>query len=839
MISKVRLVLLATAAAILPSCAFAQVPAGDQSGGIEEVIVTAQKREQKSLDVPMALTAYNHKFLDSIGIQEFDKLSLFVPGFEVQNQSVNDPGFVMRGVTSDSGEATQEPRVSVFQDGVSISKSRGSYVELFDVDRIEVAKGPQSTLFGRGALIGAVNIVEAKADPTAFDWYANGEYGNYNYGLMEGMVNLPIDDTLAVRVAGRYKTRDGYTENLTGGRDFNSLRTGAARASLAWEPNAKFRADIIANYQRDTPSDTGFKSGTFDPTNPDTGAQIGNLKHTTGMAGSAASDFPDGPLGIKRTVWGVTGLATYHIDDNYTLSSISAYRKFDSTEVFDPDGFSLPMLTFAEEAKGEQESQEFRVNFDDGGPVSWFSGVSFFHDDGYQRVPNEIDEDMALALLAGAISEPAPQAQGYFYTPAYTSTIAPAELQSFLSRYGIALPLAEAQGIAANLNHHLLETYTNYGRTTAYDWYGEATWHITDTFELTGGLRYSTENKQSGVSSSVENGARSVLGGVVGATTLSSAATQQLLLFGLSQPGAGNQAVLAGLLPQFGIVSQPTAGNGGKDTAKETDGAFTWRAVARYAPDENTSVYASYARGRRPVDLSAAPPGLPDGAGVFTNVPAETVDSFEVGAKKLTLDNTLRLDGAVYYYDYNNFQTTVQQGAVLITTNAGKARSYGFEGQADWALTGWADLFATYAYSHARFATGAYKGNQFRLTPDNKISLGLSLRDHELGGLFTLTPTYTWQSKIFFDDDNDIPALQTGHILPDTKQDELQKQYGLMNIRLTYRPDGSDWSVGAFVNNIFDQNYIKDAGNTGDSFGIPTFIAGEPRFYGVTVSIRR
>ena len=841
MTGKMRLVLLATAAAILPSCAFAQVPAGDQTGGVEEVIVTAQKREQKSLDVPMALTAYNHKFLDSIGIQEFDKLSLFVPGFEVQNQSVNDPGFVMRGVTSDSGEATQEPRVSVFQDGVSISKSRGSYVELFDVDRIEVAKGPQSTLFGRGALIGAVNIVEAKADPSAFDWYANGEYGNYNYGLMEGMVNLPIDDTLAVRVAGRYKTRDGYTQNLNGGRDFNSLRTGAARASVAWEPTSKFRADIIANYQRDTPSDTGFKSGTFDPTDPDTGAQIGNLKHTSGMAGGAATDFPLGPLGIKRTVWGVTGLATYHINEDYTLNSISAYRKFDSTEVFDPDGFALPMLTFAEQAKGEQESQELRVNFDNGGPVSWFSGVSFFHDDGYQRVPDEIDEDMALALLGGGISEPVPQPTSYFYSPTYTSTIAPALIETFLGNHGIAIPLSEAQGIAANLRHNMQEVYTNYGRTTAYDWYGEATWHVTEQFELTGGLRYSTENKESGVSATELGGDRSVLGGLVGSTELppSLISEQGLLLFGLSLPGAYNQAFLNGLLPQFGIVAQPTANNGDKETAKETDGAFTWRGVARYAPDDNTSLYASYARGRRPVDLEAAPPSLPGGAANFTDVPSETVDSYEIGAKKLTLDNTLRLDGAAYYYSYNNFQTTVQQGAQLITTNAGKANSYGFEGQADWALADWADLFATYAYSHARFATGAYKGNQFRLTPDHKISLGMSLRDHELGGLFTLTPTYTWQSLIFFDDDNDIPALQTDHILPDTKQDELQKQYGLMNMRLTYRPDGSDWSVGAFVNNVFDQKYIKDAGNTGDAFGIPTFVPGEPRFFGVTVSIRK
>jgi iron complex outermembrane receptor protein len=86
----------------------------------------------------------------------------------VQNQSPNNAGFVMRGITSDSGESTAEPRVSVFQDGISISKSRGSYVELFDIERVEVAKGPQSTLYGRGALIGAVNMIQNKANRRDF-----------------------------------------------------------------------------------------------------------------------------------------------------------------------------------------------------------------------------------------------------------------------------------------------------------------------------------------------------------------------------------------------------------------------------------------------------------------------------------------------------------------------------------------------------------------------------------------------------------------------------------------------------------------------------------------------
>ena len=154
-------------------------------------------------------------------------------------------------------------------------------------------------------------------------------------------------------------------------------------------------------------------------------------------------------------------------------------------------------------------------------------------------------------------------------------------------------------------------------------------------------------------------------------------------------------------------------------------------------------------------------------------------------------------------------------------------------------ITDWADFFGTYAYNRARFGGDSiFKGNKFRLNPDHKLSVGLSLRANALGGTLDFLPTYTWQSKIFFDDDNDIPALQTTHLLPDLVQDEFQRQYGLLNARLTYQPENTRWSLGVFVTNALDQKFIKDAGNTGDDLGIPTFIAGEPRFFGVSFGFK-
>jgi len=113
---------------------------------LDGIMVSAQKREQLNKDVPIAITSYGGKFLDNTNTFEYDALSEFVPGLQIQIQSVNNPGIVIRGITSDSGDSRVEPRVSVFQDGVSISKSRGSVVELYDMERVEVLKGPQGTL---------------------------------------------------------------------------------------------------------------------------------------------------------------------------------------------------------------------------------------------------------------------------------------------------------------------------------------------------------------------------------------------------------------------------------------------------------------------------------------------------------------------------------------------------------------------------------------------------------------------------------------------------------------------------------------------------------------------
>ncbi|WP_369062066.1 TonB-dependent receptor [Caulobacter sp. 73W] len=815
---------------------------------LTEIVVTAQKREQRSLDVPFALTAYNGRNLERLGVTNFRELSSHVPGLMVEDQSPNNAIFVMRGINSAGGNSFAEPRVSIFQDGVSISKSRGSFVELFDNERIEVAKGPQSTLFGRGALIGAINVIQNKAGPD-LDWSVTGEAGNYGLRVVEGMVNMPLSDVISVRLAGRYKSRDGYMDNLAPGSedDLNAIETQAYRAVVSLRPNDRFRADLIVNHQQDETNGTGFKSMYRRPTDPATGQVLGGLSLSEGAALAKPADFfPGEHLGVDQHSTGATLLASLKLNDSLTLNSVTGYRDVQAAEIYDADGISLPVFTSREDIGGEHFSQELRLNYDAGGRVTGFIGGNFYRERADARVDVRFDERMLLAQVAGMLNGgpvlglpadvPAPAA--LFGNTAFTGQI----LQGLLLQQSggrLALTAAEGQALAARLDTAHVETSRNGSDTNSYDVFGDLTFKATDRLELSAGLRYTRDEKATRWASSVTR--RSIIGGAIAAAGIAAPGTPTAIgtARGIIQGLTAYGTDLAAPLPGFGVTFQPTAANGAFTERTLTDDGLTWRANARYAVSPQANLYASYSRGRRPAVLSAAAPGAPGGTPVFAIAPSEQVDTYEVGGKFDLLSRRLRLDLATYYYDYENFQTREQRGSTFVTTNAGKARAYGVESQMQFAATADIDLFATYAYNHARFTRGAYDGNRLARSPDHSLSVGASLRHQALGGTFDLRPVYTYRSKIFFADDNDRRELQAGLIVPDLAVDEFQNGVGLLNVRLSYRPDNAPWEAEAFVTNATDETYRKGAGSAGKSIGLPTNVMAEPRFYGLRLTWRR
>ena len=185
-ISTIRLALLGTAA-LLPASAFAQAPVEpvEDTAGAEDIaeetgntiIVTAQKIEQRALDVPITISALTGERIADLGVTDLDELSNYVPGLNIQEQSANNPGIVIRGITSDSGSAQQGPRVTLYYNGVDISRSRGSYQAIYDLERVEVIKGPQATLFGTASAVGAISLVSARPRE-GFSAALTGGYGN-------------------------------------------------------------------------------------------------------------------------------------------------------------------------------------------------------------------------------------------------------------------------------------------------------------------------------------------------------------------------------------------------------------------------------------------------------------------------------------------------------------------------------------------------------------------------------------------------------------------------------------------------------------------------------------
>lgn len=736
-------------------------PAEDEALVQETVIVTVQKREQDLIDVPVAVSVVDGTFLDDLGLDEFDQVARFIPGFEVQEQSPNNPGFVIRGITSDSGESNIEPRIAIFQDGVSISRSRGSVVELFDIERVEVAKGPQPTLFGRGALIGGVNLIQAKPQLSGYNGEVTLGFGNFSEEYADGFITGPIiEDVLGFRIAGRYRQRDGYVGSLNPAEeDFNSQDMMAVRASLAFEPSEDLRFDLIGNYQDDNPSGTSFKSGAFAPA---PGASTlpwdpANLNTFGDFLGGA-------PLGLERTVSSLTLLGEWQVSDAISITSISGYRDIDSVEVFDPDGFGLDLLIFAEDYQGEQLSQEIRVNFDAGGRVRGFAGASYFDEEGSQRVPLTYDERAVQALLGGFLVPPnAPP----------VDALPPINLNP------------AAGGLALKPIHN--EVFTNFGETQAIEVFGDVSFDVTDRLELTGGLRFTSEDKSSS------------------------------LLVVL--PEGPSNLTFAGIFVQP-TGALPGANAAGEISASDTFEDVTWRAAAKYAVTEDTNVFANVARGRRPEVITASA-GSPQAG--FATLDAEIVDAFEVGVKTV-LFGKLRLDASAFYYDYNNFQTTEvnAQTGLIEPINAGDATAEGFEITGDWSIDGKSSLVFSYGYNKARFdeEVGApFSGNRLRLSPDNTASIAARFFFDTGFGELAVIPSLTWQGDVFFTNEE--------------RADLSQDSYSLANLNLVWTAPSDRYSVELYATNLTDEDYIIDAGNTGDAFGIPTFIAGTPQFYGM------
>lgn len=746
---------------------------------LRELVVTTQKRVQSIKEVPIAISSVPAEMILDNNVETFSTLSDYVPGVQIQEQVVILPSFVIRGLTSDNSNFNVENRVSVFQDGVSISKAISSYVEFFDVDRVEVLKGPQGTLFGRSAQIGAIHLV-TKRPTDQLNISGQMGVGNFNQRYGQFALNAPIiPGKLLSRFSGIINQRDGYVENNLQD-DMMGKGTIAGRFSLRYLPSAKTVVDLIFNYQADDAPGTSFKSGTYAPANGDT-------RFWT----RADLDDANKELGATRDVFGATLDINHSFNNQWSLSAITGYRSLNGREIFDSDGTAANALQFDYDADYWQFSQELRFNYRTD-KWSGFAGINYFIDEGDADLQSAYDERSMFALFSG------------FFLPQPIPLTVNGEPN-------VALTVNPLTGLPLKDEHQEQSLYGS--RNYAYDVFADLNYRITDQWDINLGARYTQEYLESYLQNPFpsENG---TLGFILTGTP---AAPQPNALFALTRSTDGTI--------------------GGRYVDNRDFNAFVFRATTHYNLDDQLSFFGSISTGRRPyvLDLDA---GI-DANGVpltTTNVlNDEDVTNYEIGIKSFLFDNSLMFNVSGFIYTFSNFQTSVNdlsEGELFESQDSGLATGRGLEIDSRWLIHPKFELFGNYALLNSTFddvdSDGNRQelaGNRFRLTPRGSGALGFNfntaLSKKPNGLKFQFTPSYTFKSHHYFEDQNTVGLEQNG--------------YGLLNLNAVFILPAQNVQIQLFANNLLDETYLIDAGNTGGAFGIPTFVAGPRRFIGTKV----
>lgn len=420
-----------------------EAPAAAAESGerrVDTIVVTAQRRSQTLQDVPVTVTAFGAELIEEARIQEIDDIVTRTPGLSFDAFPASQPRLYIRGIGSSDRGAAGDPSAAVFIDDIYLGRPSAIAFDAFDVERIEVLKGPQGTLFGRNVVGGAINVITRRPELDAFDAAASVTVGNYGRLDGAGYLNLPFAGDHALRISLSGRSNDGYVENLYLDQDVDDEGTTSARIQYYGEPTSDMRIHLSVDGTRDRSTGpanhvleldssdplSNFYSPNFDPDvtyGTDPGYQD---RDTFGVRAEIANDFSFG-----------------------TLTVLASYRDLDYSVGYDFDGgnpdpaspgFNGVAISGGNEETAEMSSQEIRLSSLPDSAVDWVVGVYHYHQDVTRADILELDS----ALIA-------------------------------------PIPLTEIYLADASLD--------------SYAVFGDATVPLSDRWALFGGLRYSTDDK--------------------------------------------------------------------------------------------------------------------------------------------------------------------------------------------------------------------------------------------------------------------------------------------------------------------------------------------------------
>lgn len=585
----------------LPAAAMAQdAQPSDNASGLEEIIVTAQRRSENLQQVPISVSAITSDRLEAVGMDSTLSLPQAVPSVQITKSGIASIFFI-RGVGNTSGGTGEEGANAFYIDGVYLADLQQANTEFNNIERVEVLKGPQGTLFGRNASGGLINIITKEPGAT---FTARGNIGYGNYDTIDGQVYVagPLSETVSADLAltGR-KQHDGFGINLATGEDNMLGWHWGARSKIVLKPNDGVKLVAAGDYwhARDTYSSAfTIDKGSFlaAPAGTPVGTPgtligpAGNLVY--GYAGDYNNNSPD-PSFVDIEVWGASLTGTFDLGIG-ELTSLTAIRRLDAISNVDSDYGPPRQVQLRIPSFSKTFQQEVRLASNKGGAIDWQFGVFYFH--AKSGVNNQI--------LLG--------------------------------------PGGPNSGQITNSKM----------TTDSYAAFGEVTWHATPTTHLTGGLRYTKEDRHL----------------------------------------VGNQRPLNQTLPAL-IASFTT--NPVDDISYKK---LTFRAAVRQDISDDLNVYASFNRGFKAglwqLNSPAAPPVKP-----------QTTDAYEVGMKAELFDRILRLNIAGYHYKVDDYQVRAAplNAANPILLNATSVKITGLEAGLELAPTEGLTLFSEINIIRAKF----------------------------------------------------------------------------------------------------------------------------------------
>ena len=805
------------------TCIAPLAPVAQERGYLEEIIVTAQKRAQNIQDIPVAVTALSGEHLVEHGITDMFDLQQTAPGLIVdQSQTATTANFSIRGIGTSSQNFGLEPSVGLYVDGVYRARQSSLINELADVERVEVLRGPQGTLFGRNSSAGAV-LLNTVAPHHEAGGYFELTYGNLDLFSANGAFGGSlIDGVLAARVTGFTSSRDGFVDALGEGESLiNDRNRQGGRAQILYTPTDAVSLRVILDYS--DIDEVCCAAATFRNNYFSFNGQPGSDALLAGLGiplldEDQFTDYVvqvnDVPLSENEDS-GVSAELNWDITPGSTVTSITAYRTFNTTDDADVDFSAADIASRFNRGESEMFSQELRLA-GSSGRIDYLAGAYYFTQDLNSWSTTGLGRDFEAFVLNGT-----PQlgelVNGLNLLSAFTGGLIP--------RAG---PLVPPGGSARDV---MLQDHE------AWAVFSQVDFQVLEQWRLSAGLRYTDEKKDLTGRFTQDNAGP--------APDLTAIGTN---LFLASQGLAPlNPALLAPLAyPGWGFYLQPVfAPRPDVDETLEDD-QVTWNARLSWTPNDDTLVYAGYATGFKSGGTNTD--RIP---AMFSQVfGAEKTDAFEVGAKLAFPQHNLRVNLALHYTTIEDFQSNAFTGTGFNLRNAGELEARGGELEVAWSPVAGLVLNGAYIYNDTEFkefeqancwvatpflagtpdpgrrnpgdAFCDRSGYRTQANPEHTVLLSATA-SHSFSDTLSgyIHADFNYRSSIVMDANIDPLKLQDG--------------FGLLNARAGLVLQALDLDVSLWARNLLDENYHGAVFDVPLQDGKLNSYLREPRTYGVTL----